>query len=441
MRKKSALIPALVALLVFSVLAPAASAAAPAKMALSFNKDVAPIVFKNCTGCHHPGDVAPFSLMSYQTARPWAKSIREKVVMRTMPPWHADSHYGRFSNDRRLSQQDVDTIVSWVDGGALEGDAKDLPPAPVYPDGWSLGKPDLVFSIPEEFDVPAQGVVEYQHFVVPTNFTEDRWVQAAEIRPGNRAVVHHVIVWIQEPGNTNRQPVGVQVLRPDQAVPPLQQPGQGRPRAPRWNGMLAGSGAGEQATFFRPGTARVVPKGSNLVFQVHYTPNGKSAKDRTSVGLIFAKEQPQFPIRTVGVMNGRFVIPAGEANFKVESAAVFTEDAQIWGVFPHMHLRGKSFEYRLIYLDGRSEIILSVPKYDFNWQNGYSFAKPLQVPKGTRLECTAYFDNSSKNAFNPDPTKEVRWGDQTWEEMMIGWTSYTVESQKVKTAAGGGGSQ
>ncbi len=411
--------------------------AAPAKARVTFNKDVAPVVFAHCTGCHRPGEIAPFSMVTYKDARPWAKAIREKVLERGMPPWLADPHYGKFSNDRRLTQQEIDTIVAWVDGGALQGDPKDLPPPPEYAEGWNIGKPDIVFSMPEEYDVPAEGVVEYQHFTVPTNFTEDRWVQAAEIRAGNRAVVHHVIVYVQDPKNPPRPPLGIQ-LRVDQAIPPREPDAViagKRVRRNRLGTLLVGTAPGDQYTAFAPGTAKHIPAGANLIFQVHYTPNGAVAKDRSSVGLVFAKQPPQHEIRTVAVMNARFVIPPGDPNYKVESEATFTQDAEIWGLFPHMHVRGKNFEYRLVYPDGKSAVLLSVPKYDFNWQTGYNFAEPLKVPKGSRLECTAYFDNSPSRAGNPDSTKEVRWGDQTWEEMMIGWASYSVTPAAAQAAS------
>jgi hypothetical protein len=336
--------------------------------------------------------------MNYKEARPWAKSIKEKVINREMPPWHADPHFGEFSNDRRLSQKEVDTIVAWVDGGAKEGNAKDLPPAPQFADGWNIGKPDKIFYLPEEYSVPATGVVEYKYFSVPTNFKEDMWVQAAEIRPGSRTVVHHIIVFVQNGREQQR--------------------------------LLVGYAPGEQPAVMSKGLARKIPAGSNLVFQVHYTPTGTAAKDRSYVGLIFSKEPPRKELLTRPVMNMKFVIPAGEPNHLVESTYTFTEDAHIHSLMPHMHLRGKDFEYRMTYPDGTSKVILSVPRYDFAWQSYYMLKEPVAAPKGTRLDCVAHFDNSEKNKHNPDPKKEVRWGDQTWEEMMIGWMSFTYDNQQ-----------
>lgn len=413
--------------------------------AVTYTKDVAPILNKNCVACHRPGDVAPMSLMSYEQVRPWAKSIREKVSDGTMPPWHADPTIGKFANERRLAPKDVATLLAWVDGGMRQGDVKDLPPVPRFDDGgWRLGKPDVVFRIPEAQEVPASGVVAYKHIEVATNFTEDKWIVAGEIRPSDRAVVHHVIVYAQDPPGTERAPAGFQLRLPPadpnlaprtpQPAPTPEQLAQRRQRGPRgW--VLVGSGAGEQVSMFPPGTGKLVKAGSKLTFQIHYTPNGTATKDQTAVALMFAKETPEYELRTVGVANPRFLIPAGEANYRVDSAAEFTEDAVIFGLFPHMHVRGKSFDYRMVGPDGKSQPILSVPKYDFGWQTNYTFQTPMKVAKGSRLECTAYFDNSTNNKFNPDPTKDVRWGDQTWEEMMIGWMDYSVATKKPVTSA------
>ncbi len=369
------------------------------KPLVTFSKDVAPIFFKNCVQCHRPGEIAPMSLLSYKEARPWARSIKEKVVTGDMPPWHADPHYGEFVNDRRLSQKDVETISQWVEQGAVEGNPKDMPAAPVFLDGWNIGKPDAIFYLPEEFAVPSEGEVPYKYFNVPTNFKEDMWVQAAEIRPGERSVVHHIIVFSQK--GTERK-------------------------------LLAGYAPGEQPAIIPKGLGRKIPAGATLTFQVHYTPNGKATKDRSYIGLIFAKETPKHDIMTRPIMNGKFVIPPGNPSYKVESTYTFKEDVHIVSLMPHMHYRGKDFEYRITYPDGKSEVILSVPKYDFGWQSYYLLKQSLAAPKGTRIDCLAHFDNSARNRYNPDPTKEVRWGDQTWEEMMIGWISFTRDNEEEK---------
>ncbi len=366
---------------------------------VTFTKDVAPIFYKNCTGCHRPGEIAPMSLLTYNDARPWAKSIREKVANRDMPPWHADPKYGEWRNDRRIGQEEINTILAWVNNGAKEGDPKDLPPMPEYTPGWKIGKPDQTFSAPEQ-SVPAEGVVDYQYLSVPTNFKEDRWITSAEIRSSAHAVVHHVIVFVQEPGATSRL--------------------QGK--------LLVGFAPGEDPAVFRAGFGRKIPAGSNLLFQIHYTPNGTAMKDTTTVGVIYAKSPVAHTVVTRPVLQTAFEIPAGHPNYEVKSSFTFNEPAQLYSFMPHMHLRGKDFEYKATFPDGTSKILLSVPRYDFSWQTYYVLKDPIAVPKGTRIDCVAHFDNSTNNKYNPDPTKAVRWGDQTWEEMMIGWMSFVYDS-------------
>jgi mono/diheme cytochrome c family protein len=372
-----------------------------ASNSVTFAKDVAPIFNNNCVQCHRPGEIAPMSLLSYKEARPWAKSIKEKVATGVMPPWHADPHYGTFLNDRRLSQKDIDTIVAWVDQGAKEGNPKDLPPTPQFADGCNIGEPDAVFYLPQEYTVPASGVVEYKYFRVPTNFKQDMYIQAAEIRPGERGVVHHIIVFSASAKDPQR--------------------------------LIVGYAPGEQPAVISKGLARKIPAGSELVFQVHYTPNGTETKDRSYVGFVFSKEPPKAEILTRPIMNARFAIPPGDPNYRVESTFTFTQDSHVYSLMPHMHVRGKDFEFRATFPDGTSKVLLSVPKYDFAWQTYYVLKEPLAAPKGTRVDCLAHFDNSEKNKYNPDPKKEVRWGDQTWEEMMIGWMSYTMDAPQGKS--------
>ena len=425
-------------ILFLPVFAFAAGKPAPATT-LTFNKDVAPIFYDRCVNCHREGNVAPMSLLTYKDTRPWVKSIREKVAAKTMPPWTADPHFGKFLNDRQLTAQQIDTIVKWVDSGAKEGTEK-LPPAPKLVQGWNLGQPDQVFEMAETYTVPTEGTVEYQHFLVPTNFTEDRWIRGAEIHNVDASVVHHVIVFIQPPPKFRGQGMGI---KPGPGWNPSKRDVDAEINGNKINRgnlgyFLTATGPGERGTLFADGTGMRIPAGSNLIFQIHYTPKGKPVTDRAKVGLFYLQNPPENEIRTIGVQNGQFTIPAGEANHRVESSVTFTEDAHITGLIPHMHLRGKSFEYRLITPDGKTQTILSVPKYDFNWQMVYTLAEPLSVPKGSRLECTAYFDNSTGNRYNPDATKDVRWGDQTWEEMMIGFMTYSVDSQRPKPVTGGG---
>jgi hypothetical protein len=416
MKKPLRILAALTPALTFAVaLAPRVRSAEPP----TFTRDVAPIMIRSCVGCHRPGQIAPMSFRSYGEVRPWARSIREVVLERRMPPWLADPSHGVFANDRRLSPKELDTIVAWIDGGAREGDPKAMPPLPKYAEGWTIGEPDAVLAMNEEFAVPADGVVPYKYFTVPTKFTEDRYVQFAEIRQGNRSVVHHVIVTVKEPGDS--RPAG----EPDGG-----DDGASR-RARSADGMLVGWAPGMLPLQLRPGQAKLVKAGSSLVFQMHYTPNGQPATDRTSVGLVFAKAPVEKRVITLPVAARNLVIPPGASDYESTASYTFREDCHIVSFMPHMHVRGKDFEYRLVQPDGTSKIVLRVPRYDFNWQLNYFVKEPLAAPKGSRLECTAHHDNSAGNKFNPDPTKEVRWGPQTWEEMMIGWVDYTIDGQNL----------
>jgi hypothetical protein len=318
-----------------------------------------------------------------------------------------------------LSDRDKQTLIRWADGGAPKGDPKDLPSAPKFAEGWEIGTPDAVISMPKEFEVPESGTIAYQFFEVPTNFTEDKWVQAIEVRPGTRAVVHHVLVFCREPG-AKRPPAFSQV------EPAL--PGAAQRELP--GSLIATTAPGTNAMVFKPGTAMRIKAGAVFAFQVHYTSNGTAAKDRTSVGLVFAKQPPREEIRNSAFVNPLFVIPAGADNHRVDAVIQFSEDVRIWALFPHTHLRGKSWEYRLAYPDGRKEVVLSVPRYDFNWQTYYVFAKPISVPKGTRLEATAHYDNSIGNKWNPDPKIAVRWGPQTWEEMQYSGITFSSDDKR-----------
>jgi mono/diheme cytochrome c family protein len=396
--------------LLASALWPALLAGDPAA-AVTYSRDIAPIFQARCQECHRPGEVAPMPLLSFDDARPYARSIKKLVEARTMPPWHADPAHGKWKNDPRLSDEEIAKIGSWVDAGAPEGDPKDLPPPRSFTPGWRIGKPDVVFTIPQEFRVPAEGTVRevpYKYFMVATGFTEDKWVQAAEARPGNREVVHHILVFVQEPG---------------------EQRGLGRGTDLRKH--LCGNAPGNEADVFPPGTAKLIKAGSYLIFQVHYTPKGKEATDRSSVGLVFAREPPRHRLRVQGVLNSSFRIPPGASDHVVVSRFTSREDSTLWAFMPHMHLRGKSFRYDVVYPDGREETLLNVPRYDFNWQHSYRLAEPLPLPRGSRITCTAVFDNSAANRANPDPKTEVRWGDQTWEEMMIGFVTLTRTSEDL----------
>jgi mono/diheme cytochrome c family protein len=382
-----------------------------AKAKVTYSGQVARIMQDNCQTCHHPGTAAPMSLLTYENIVSWGDMIKEVLTEKRMPPWHADPHYGKFSNDRRMKPEDVETLLTWLDSGRELGDKNDLPPSKEYADGWVIGKPDVIFELPEEQSIPASGTIPYQYFVTPTNFKEDVWVQAAEARPGNRSVVHHIIVSYRDPKSKDRA--------------------NGRGVG---DGMIVGTAPGDMPLILPPGMARKIPAGSELIWQMHYTASGKPAKDRSQVALIFykGKQPPKYNAQTLGITNANFVIPANEANYLVESEWTAPRDTLLLSYMAHMHLRGKDFEYKALYPDGRAEILLSIPRYDFNWQTMYRVDKPLHVPKGTRIHCTAHFDNSKSNPANPDPNSPVAWGDQTWEEMMIGWIDFVWEQPEAE---------
>jgi hypothetical protein len=401
------------AILTLLTLAPLLAASRAGAPPVTFSKDVAPILQKSCQGCHRPGEAAPMPLLTYKQARPWAAAIREAVTLKRMPPWYADPHYGTFSNDRSLSKTEISTLVAWADGGAPEGDPK-LTPTPVpFVDGWNIGEPDLILEMTEEYNIPASGTIAYQYFTIPTEFTEDKWVQMAEVRPGNRALVHHVIAYVK---------------------PPRKEGDEAKPKK-ETKEFLVGYAPGSVPETLEPGRAKLIKAGSEIVFQVHYTANGTAGVDRSKVGLIFAKEPPRERVMTLAASNNKFVIPAEDSNFQVDSKYTLTRDSTLTALFPHMHLRGKDFEYRVTLPGGETRTLLKVPEYSFSWQLTYSLAEPIELPKGSVIECTAHFDNSVNNKFNPDSSKEVRWGDQSWEEMMIGFFDVAFDA-KIDPKAG-----
>ena len=399
-------------------------AGAFAQPAPTFSKDVAPLLNQHCVTCHRPGEMAPMSLLTYQQARPWAKAIKEKVALGVMPPWHSDAPRGTFVNDRRLTDDEKSTIVRWVDSGAPEGNSKDLPSPPKFAEGWAIGTPDVVLKMATAFEVPASGTIPYKLFTIPTNFTEDRWVQALEIRPGERSVVHHVLAFVHDPSG-KREREAFTVVVPE--MPRRQESEGGGSRGEGPGTLIATTAPGTNAMQFEPGTALRIPAGATITFQIHYTANGKAASDQTAIGMVFAKQPPREEVRTSAFMNPLLSLPAGQADETVPSAIQFNQDVHITAIFPHTHLRGKSWEYRLVYPDGRTQVVLSVPHYDFNWQTYYIFAAPVAAPKGSRLEAVAHYDNSANNPSNPDPTITVRWGQQTWQEMQYTGINYTVD--------------
>jgi len=403
----------------------------PKPRAVTFNRDVLPILQKNCQTCHRPGEIAPMSFLTYTDARPWAKSIKTAVLNRQMPPWFAEPGYGHFKFDRRLSDADLKTLSDWADNGAVEGDAKDMPPAIAFQDGWNI-KPDMVIEMPKDFNIPASGTVDYQNFLVKVNFPEDVWVLAAEMRAGNRQVLHHGRVLVRRPGMDFMK----------DAIP-------GDPY-PTGSLQMQTAGAPDTLGKFNPGlgpqdfnlfeSAKFIPKGSDLVFNMHYTAVGKASTDRSKVGLVFAKRPPKLRyFMHNGPTGSNLAIPPGAANQEIVSEMTAQVDAQLVYLQPHMHLRGKDYELRLVFPNGKMETVFKA-KWDFNWQIGYDLAAPIAIPKGTRIIGIAHYDNSVNNKFNPDPKKLVTWGDQNWEEMQNCFLGIlidpTIEPMSVFKASG-----
>lgn len=355
-----------------------------------FYRDVQPVLANRCQSCHRTGEIGPMPLFTYPEARPWAKAIKQAVATRKMPPWFADPAHGKFSNDRSMTQAEIDTVVRWVDAGAPEGDRK-LAMAPrTFVEGWNIPQPDMVVSMPRPFQVPASGKVDYQYVVVPLDLAEDKWIQMVEARPTARQVVHHVVVFLRPPESNwlrGEAEPGVAF------VPPRTTP-EGRPRQDIGganNEILTIYTPGNVPDIWRPGLAKLVKKGTDLVFQMHYTVNGKAVEDRTQVGLVFAKEPPTERVLTLMPSNPRFAIPPGDPNHRIHAAMVFPNSAKVLSFFPHMHVRGKAFEYKLTPEGGQEQTLLKVNKYDFNWQLTYRAETPLAVERGTRLEVAGYF--------------------------------------------------
>ncbi len=392
---------------------------------VTFSRDVAPILQKRCQTCHRPGEVAPMSLLTYTEARPWAKAIRQAVLTKRMPPWLADPRHGQFRNDFSLSEEEIRVLTAWSDAGAPEGNPQDLPTPLDFVAGWNIGQPDAVLEMPVPFQVPAQGEIDNFYIAIPTNFTEDKWVQAAEIRPGNRTLVHHVNAFIRLPnpdGTRTMQP-GVPYFPPKSTGPP---PSATQPVS----SALVGYVPGYQWKKWEPGQAKLIPAGADLVLQLHYQPNGTPGEDQTKVGLLFAKGEVKEQVVSAVVKSWNFSIPAGEPNHPVHSSAELATDVKLVSFHPHMHYRGKDFEYRAVYPTGETEVLMRIPRWDFNWQLTYFLEKPKLLPRGTRIECTAHFDNSPNNPRNPDASVTVTYGEQSRDEMMSGWVEVAFDPDK-----------
>jgi hypothetical protein len=424
------------------VIAAVAIVATAPSRAATFSKDVAPILFEHCVQCHRPNDIAPMSLLDYKSARPWAKSIRQAVLTRKMPPWFADPQYGHFGNDARLSNRDIDIIKKWVDGGAEEGDPKQLPKAPDFVGGWRLGKPDIIVDIGEDYVVKPGNDV-YEHFIVPANLTKGIWIRAAELRPGNRRVVHHAHVnpvagaeqagpatiqsmnalaqYIERDGKLTRIRMDAPVLNDACAA--------NAPDLPYIRGFQEGALAsflpGRQPDVFPDGSAKWIPPGTKLEFSIHYARTSSvDQTDRTSVGLYLAPGLPEHALHRMDLRNFFFLIPPGVPDHEVTRCYTFESDKLLLSITPHMHFRGKDVRYEVTRPDGTREVLLSVPHYDFNWQLVYRFQDPILIEKGSVLTITAHFDNSASNPRNPDATRPIRWGDKSEEEMLSNYFEY-----------------
>jgi hypothetical protein len=395
----------------------------------TFSRDVAPILYANCVTCHRTGEIGPMSLITYQEVRPWARAISKQVADGVMPPWHADAATGTFSNERKLTAAERATIERWASNGAPEGDAHDLKPAPTFAQGWNIGTPDAIFEMQEDYSVPARGTIEYEHFYIPTNFTGEKWLRAIEARPGNRALVHHILVYYEAPPDGPRVAPAIQPNRDDNRLPRRETGNRPSRDTGFPSRLIATYAPGTDPQVFPDGTAVRLAPGGVLHLQVHYTANGTAGTDRSRVGVIFSDEPPAEEIRPSQFLNARFTIPAGAIDHQISTDVTFLQDATLRGLFPHTHVRGKKWSYTLELPDGTKKTLLSVPKYDFNWQTYYMFREPIAVPKGARIVSTAWYDNSAANKSNPDPKVDVTWGDQTWEEMQYTGILYSVKRQ------------
>jgi peroxiredoxin len=379
----------------------------PGRGGVTYARHIEPILRKRCVACHRAGEIAPFALTSYEQAAGWAETIAEVVRDGRMPPWHASQEYGRFRNDPHLTDEEKRMIAAWVSDGAPEGVAgPPIGPAPLAEGGWRIPKPDLVIELPTAVAVPATGVLPYRYFVIDPGLDHDVWVRASQVRPGNAAVLHHLVVFVLPPGQRGINPVDADFLAAySPGMPPRELPA---------------------------GTAKVLPSGARLLVQAHYTPRGTPQTDRSVIGLAFADPATIHKRMTsIAVINDQFRIPAGAPDFRAVAEHRFNQDYILYALLPHMHLRGKSFRFEAAYPDGRREILLDVPRYEFDWQNAYILERPKPMPEGTIIRCIARFDNSADNPNNPDPGRVVGFGEQTDDEMLIGYMDAALDYQDL----------
>jgi hypothetical protein len=423
----------------------AAVAAWPSSMAVeaapavipTFNRDVLPVLQRQCQECHRPNSIAPMSFMTYKDTRPYARAIEKAVVGKTMPPWFADPTVGHFKNTKLLSDSEIETLSAWAANGAPEGDPKDKPAPVQFTDGWTIGQPDIIVQFPKDVQLPATGTIDQSNLVVKAHFERDMWVKAAEVRPGNAKVVHHMKAIIRPPNSTWL----AHVPEGDLYVP---QRGEGADRsAPRASAsgpvpvqdILAKYNPGVAGQNFTVGgAAKFIAAGSDIVFEIHYTTTGRPETDRSMVGLVLASGPPAVRHLTVtGTNNGNIDIAPGEANHEIRGEATLASDAKLVWVQPHQHYRGRFFEMDVVYPSGERKTVLRVPNYRFDWQVGYELSEPLDLPKGTRLETVGRYDNSAANRFNPDPTARVRFGLQSNDEMHVAFMGVLVDAKADPT--------
>lgn len=402
------------------------SAGLHAHAAPTFYKDVLPILQDHCQSCHRTGEIGPMPLVTYADARKWSSAIARRTTAKEMPPWFADPRFGHFANDPSLTAAQIATLSGWARAGAPAGNPTDAPPTRRWAPGFTIPQPDVVVKMPKPVAIPARGDIDYTYEIVHTGFTNDRWVRMSEVRPSSRAHVHHAVVYIRPPGSTwlAKAPIGVPFTAmsfPDE---------QSRHDAEMTTSdILLVYAPGSSPDQWPEGMAKLIPRGSDLVFQMHYTANGHAAADQSSIGLVFATAAPTQRVMTLQLTNSHFRIPPGDPAYRVEARGTIPNDAQLLSFLPHLHLRGKEFDYNIIHQENggppRIEPLLKV-NYNFFWQLSYRLAKPRLLKAGTELQAVAIFDNSKKNPHNPDPTAEVMWGDQTYQEMMVGFFDVAV---------------
>ena len=402
--------------------------ATPAPGAPTYYRDVLPILQEHCQVCHRNGGIAPMAFENYESTRAYATAIREAVQNRSMPPWFAEKGIGEFSNDLSLSKAQIATLTAWADGKAPAGDPVDAPPRKKWANRWTIPAPDMEIKMAEPVDIPAAGDVGYTYEILPTDFKEGHWVQASEILPGLPEHVHHAVVYVRPPDSPWLRHAPV---RKPFTAETLTSPEDKRDAMWTDSDILLVYAPGSTPDNWPRGMAKFIPAGSDLVFQIHYTTNGKPGRDLTRIGLIFAKEPPEKRVLTLQLTNDHFVIPPGAPDYRVEARGTLPNDALLLSFFPHMHLRGKRFEYNIIHRDKSVEPLLRV-HYHFHWQMSYRLAEPLPLKAGTELQAVAWFDNSKENPHNPDPSSAVRWGEQTYDEMMVGFFDVAVDSRLDK---------